>query len=130
MALPHVPPRGSKKRGSKPHINYLSNFSFRRQFNCRRADHCDPGPGRAGIPGGGWDGHRSRALQARLGQIWATTTDCVIIYVGTSGGMASSGVAQSLSEASGETLVSAGVYRQTTRPLNQRVYLPVVFKGQ
>jgi len=38
--------------------------------------------------------------------------------------------AQSLSEASGETLVSAGVYRQTTRPLNQRVYLPVVFKGQ
>jgi len=54
----------------------------------------------------------------------------VIIYVGTSGGMASSGAAQSLSEASGETLVSAGVYRQTTRPLNQRVYLPVVFKGQ
>jgi len=58
----------------------------------------------------------------------ATTTDRVIIYVGTSGGMVS-GAAQMESQATSDTLVSAGVYRYTTRLLNQRVYLPVILKG-
>ena len=58
----------------------------------------------------------------------ATLQDRVIVYVGTSGGMVSSGAAQAQSLASGETLVNAGVYRYTTRLLNQRVYLPIVLK--
>jgi hypothetical protein len=58
------------------------------------------------------------------------TTDRVIVYVGTGGGVASSGAAQAMSQACGETLVNAGVYRYTTRPLNRRVYLPVILKGQ
>ncbi len=57
----------------------------------------------------------------------ATTTDRVIVYVGTSGSMAS-GVTQVGSHAAGDVLISAGVYRQTTRLLNQRVYLPLIFK--
>jgi hypothetical protein len=40
-----------------------------------------------------------------------------------------SGAAQMESRATSETLVSAGVYRQTMRLLNQRVYLPVILKG-
>jgi photosystem II stability/assembly factor-like uncharacterized protein len=59
----------------------------------------------------------------------AATTDRVVIYIGTSGGMASGGAPLAESQASGETLVSAGVYRQTTRLLNQRIYLPVILKG-
>jgi photosystem II stability/assembly factor-like uncharacterized protein len=59
----------------------------------------------------------------------ATTTDRVVIYIGTSGGTVSGGAAQLESVASGETLVNAGVYRYTTRLLNQRVYLPVILKG-
>jgi hypothetical protein len=57
-----------------------------------------------------------------------TTADRVIIYIGTSGGIVS-GTTQAKSQASGETLVNSGVYRQTTRLLNQRVYLPVILKG-
>jgi hypothetical protein len=34
-----------------------------------------------------------------------------------------------MSQANGETLVSAGVYRQTTRLLNQRVFLPIILKN-
>jgi photosystem II stability/assembly factor-like uncharacterized protein len=56
--------------------------------------------------------------------------DRAILYVSTAGGMVSSGAAQAQSLASGETLVNAGVYRYTTRPLNRRVYLPVILKGQ
>jgi len=59
-----------------------------------------------------------------------TATGRMIVYAATSGGMVSGGAAQAQSLASGETLVSAGVYRYTTRPLNRRVYLPVIFKGQ
>ena len=58
----------------------------------------------------------------------ATTTDRVIVYVGSSGGTMSGGVQQLRSQASGETLVNAGMYRQTMRQLNQRVYLPIVLK--
>jgi len=54
--------------------------------------------------------------------------DRVIVYVGTSGGIVSGGATQAHSRASGETLVSAGVYRQTTRLLNQRVFLSIVLK--
>ena len=47
-----------------------------------------------------------------------TTTDRVIVYVGTSGGTVSGGAEQLQSQASGETLVNAGVYRYTSRLLN------------
>jgi hypothetical protein len=60
----------------------------------------------------------------------AMATDRVIVYVGTGGGVASSGASQAMSQVSGETLVNAGVYRQTTRLLNQRVYLPLIFKNK
>jgi hypothetical protein len=42
--------------------------------------------------------------------------------------MVSGGAAQAQSRASGETLVSAGVYRQTTLPLSQRGYLPLMLR--
>jgi hypothetical protein len=58
----------------------------------------------------------------------ATTTDRVILYVGTSGGVVSGGTARAWTETSGETLVSAGVYRHTTRLLAHRLYLPLVLK--
>jgi photosystem II stability/assembly factor-like uncharacterized protein len=51
----------------------------------------------------------------------------VILYAVTAGGM-TSGSMLAQDSASGETLVSAGVYRQTTRLLIQRVYLPLVLK--
>jgi photosystem II stability/assembly factor-like uncharacterized protein len=54
--------------------------------------------------------------------------DRVILYVSTAGGMVSGGATRAQSLASGETLVSAGVYRYMIRQLY--VYLPVVFKGQ
>ncbi len=57
----------------------------------------------------------------------ATTTDRIIVYVGTSGGMVSGGATPALRQAGGETLINAGVYRFTTRQL--RVYVPLIFKG-
>ena len=38
-------------------------------------------------------------------------------------------MAQMLNEAGGEALVSAGVYRQTTRLPDHWVYLPIIFKS-
>ncbi len=57
----------------------------------------------------------------------ATTTQRVIIYIGTSGGMVNGSARQAQGQTA-ETLVNAGVYRQTTRLLNQLVYLPLIFK--
>jgi len=76
-----------------------------------------------------WDVPAGALAHGNIGSMAvATTTDRVIIYVGTSGGMVS-GAAQMESQATSDTLVSAGVYRYTTRLLNQRVYLPVILKG-
>jgi len=57
-----------------------------------------------------------------------TATGRTIVYAATSGGMVSGGATQAQSLASGETLVSAGVYRYTIRQLY--VYLPVILKRQ
>lgn len=59
-----------------------------------------------------------------------TATDRVILYAGTTGGYVESGAAQALNAASDSgTLVSAGVYRYTTRRLTRHVYLPLVLRA-
>ncbi len=62
--------------------------------------------------------------------VWSMTAgeteDRIIIYVGTASGSVSGGTVQAF--ASGETFVNGGVYRYTTRLLNQRVYLPLISK--
>jgi len=76
-----------------------------------------------------WDPPAGGFANSNIGSMAvATTTDRVIVYVGTSGGVASSGTAQTGSQATHDTLVNAGVYRQTTRLLNLRVYLPIILK--
>ncbi len=58
-----------------------------------------------------------------------TATDRVILYTGTTGGYAVDGDAQVLDTlTNGGSLVNAGVYRYTTRLLNESVYLPLVFR--
>jgi len=77
-----------------------------------------------------WEAPAGALAHSNIGSMAvATTTDRVIIYVGTGGSVASSGAAQALSQASGETLVSAGVYRQTMRLPDHWVYLPIIFKS-
>lgn len=77
-----------------------------------------------------WDVPLGALANSAIGSmIAAITTDRVILYVGTGGGVASSSATQTMSRAGGETLINAGVYRQTTRLLNQRIHLPLIFKG-
>jgi hypothetical protein len=58
-----------------------------------------------------------------------TATDRVILYAGTTGGYVQDETAHMLSAAGSDgLLVSAGVYRQTTRLLTERVYLPVLLR--
>ncbi|NOR82935.1 MAG: hypothetical protein GQ526_05520 [Ardenticatenales bacterium] len=59
-----------------------------------------------------------------------TTSDRVILYAGTTGGHVQDDTARMLDTASSDgTLVSAGVYRYTTRRRTDRAYLPVVLKA-
>jgi photosystem II stability/assembly factor-like uncharacterized protein len=60
----------------------------------------------------------------------ATTVDRVILYAGTTGGQVQTDAAQTMDRAGvGATLVSAGVYRYTTRLPTERVYLPLVLSA-
>ena len=56
----------------------------------------------------------------------------VVVYVGISGGVASAesqaAAASDVIPGQGE-IMPAGVYRWGSRLLNQRVYLPLIFKG-
>jgi hypothetical protein len=64
-------------------------------------------------------GNAQQVLWASIGSmVVATTTDRVIIYIGTSGGMMSGGAVEAQSQASDATLVSAGVHRYLMRQLN------------
>lgn len=87
------------------------------------------------------DGGRtwSRASGA-LGHVetWAiatsTTADRRILYVATIGGMVGrteveARIVRGKEVGSGEVIVAAGVYRYATRALNQRVYLPLIWKA-
>jgi photosystem II stability/assembly factor-like uncharacterized protein len=59
-----------------------------------------------------------------------TTSDRVILYAGTTGGYVQDDTARMLGPASSDgALVSAGVYRYTTRRRTDRAYLPVVLKA-
>jgi photosystem II stability/assembly factor-like uncharacterized protein len=56
-----------------------------------------------------------------------TATDRVILYAGTTGGSVAETPSTRIQAKTGGTLVSAGVYRYTTRIT--RVYLPLIFKS-
>jgi len=83
------------------------------------------------------DGAQSwQPADGELGQVTVyalavvTATERVILYAGTSGGVAEGSAAQAWRGANkGETLVTAGVYRYTTRR-TQWVYLPLVVRQQ
>jgi hypothetical protein len=77
-----------------------------------------------------WERAAGALGQTSIGSIAvATTTDRVIIYIGTSGGMLSGGAVKAQSQASDATLVSAGVHRYLMRQLNHRVYLSLTVKS-